>query len=301
LPKLVWSSSLLFAVVSLAQDLPPDRWVEMSRDPLGGRRGSAIRYADKAGQFILWGFMTPDMELLQENPLLVIPEYDVVAFDPASRRWANHLPPRMEREWSRKLPLAYIPRTYSAITTGSERTVMRGSIEDEPGVPRPDLNIVFDQVAYRPENNSLYYFTGGLTTQYDVTRRRWRDLRPAHSPPPVLGGSLAYDPLHDEIVLFGGGHIAERGSDGTIRGYTGAWVYRVKENDWAQLPLTTEPPPRMVTRLVTDTRNQTLILFAGDAHRYYLADTWIFDLRTRTWRESKAPGGPEPRAGHFTV
>src|SRR5262249_46089751 len=26
----------------------------------------------------------------------------------------------------------------------------------------------------------------------------------------------------------------------------------------------------------------------------------IFDLKSRTWRESKAPG-PEPRAGHFTV
>ena len=49
--------------------------------------------------------------------------------------------------------------------------------EDEPGVPRPDLNIVFDQVTYRPENNSLYYFTGGLTAQYDVGRRRWRDRR----------------------------------------------------------------------------------------------------------------------------
>jgi len=294
-------SSLLFASALLAQDLPPHHWVELSRDPLGGRRGSAIRYAGQAGQFILWGFMTPDMELLQENPLMVIPEYDVVAFDPAARRWANHLPPRMEREWSRKLPLAYIPRTYSAITTGSERTVMRGSTDDEPGVPRPDLNIVFDQVTYRPGNNSLYYFTGGLTAQYDVTRRRWRDLRPAHSPPPVLGGSLTYDPVHDQIVLFGGGHIAERGSDGALRGYTGTWVYRVKENDWAQLPPAMQPPPRMVTRLVTDTRNQTLILFGGDAHRHYLADTWIFDLKTRAWRESKAPGGPEPRAGHFTV
>lgn len=301
LRKLVWSSSLLLAATCLAQDPPANRWVELSRDPFGGRRGSAIRYAGKEGRFILWGFMTPDMELLQENPLMEIPEYDVVAFDPAAGRWTNHLPPRMEREWSRKLPLASIPRTYSALTTGSERTVMRGATEDEPGVPRPDLNIVFDQVAYRPENNSLYYFTGGLTAQYDVGRRRWRDLRPSHSPPPVTAGSLAYDPLHDEIVLFGGGHIAERASDGSIRGYTGTWIYRVKDNDWAPLSPAVQPPPRMVTRLVTDTRNQMLIVFGGDGQRFYLADTWIFDLKTRTWRESKAPGGPEPRAGHFTV
>lgn len=227
-----WNAALtvLFcAGASLAQEFPANRWVELSRDPLGGRRGSAIRYADAAGQFILWGFMTPDMQLPQENPLMEIPEYDVVAFDPAARRWANHFPPHMEREWSRKLPLASVPRTYSALTTGSERILMRGSTEDEPGVPRPDLNIVFDQVAYRPGNNSLYYFTGGLTAQYDVTRRRWRDLRPPHSPPPVTGGSLAYDPLHDEFVLFGGGHIAE---DVFLTLGAGLWEYSPSKNAW---------------------------------------------------------------------
>lgn len=289
------------ALLGQAQSLPAGRWVELSRDPLGGRRGSAIRYAEKAGQFILWGFMTPNMDLLQEHPVMEVPEYDVVAFDPGVGRWASHLPRNMEQEWSRKLPLAYIPRTYSALTTGSERSVMRNSTDDAPAVPRPDLNIVFDQVAYRPANHSLYYFVGGLTAQYDVERRRWSDLRPAHSPPPVVGGSLAYDPLHDEFVLFGGGHVAERGSDGVVRGYTGTWVYKVKENDWVQLPPGPQPPPRMVTRLVTDTRNNRLVLFGGDSQRYYLGDTWIFDLQTRAWRESKARGGPEPRAGHFTV
>src|ERR1041384_8719411 len=94
LRKLVWSSSLLLSSASFAQDVPPGRWVEVSRDPQGGRRGSAIRYAAKGGRFILWGFMTPDMELLQENPLMQVPEYDVVAFDPAAQRWASHLPPR---------------------------------------------------------------------------------------------------------------------------------------------------------------------------------------------------------------
>src|SRR5262249_47855502 len=69
LRTLVWSSSLFLAVICLAQDSPANRWVELSRDPLGARRGSALRYAAKEGRFILWGFMTPDMELLQENPL----------------------------------------------------------------------------------------------------------------------------------------------------------------------------------------------------------------------------------------
>jgi hypothetical protein len=46
-----------------------------------------------------------------------------VAFSPDERVWRNVLPPRRELEFGRKLPLAYVLRTYAAITTGSERTV----------------------------------------------------------------------------------------------------------------------------------------------------------------------------------
>ena len=57
----------------------------------------------------------------------------------------------------------------------------------------------------------------------------------------------------------------------------------------------------MNTRLVCDTKHQQLVLFGGDAQSHYLSDTWIFDLKTRTWRQSRAVSGPEARAGHFTV
>jgi hypothetical protein len=245
--------------------------------------------------------MNDDPNLLQEQPLMEIPEYDVVGFDPRERRWLNHLPKRWESQWSKKLPLAYIPRTYSGITTGSERTVLRGLTDDAGGAPRPDLNVVFDQVSYHPPTNSLIYFTGGLTAAYETVNRRWSDLAPKNSPPPVLGGSLAHDPVNDEIVLFGGGHVAESGPDGRVVGYTGTWVYRTRDRDWQSLKMNVQPPPRMNMRMVCDTRNQVLVLFGGDGQSHYLADTWLYDLKTRTWRASKSPSGPEARAGHFTV
>lgn len=291
---------LLFALAAIASgDLPANRWIEIQKEKIGARRGSAIRYMPEAGAFFLWGFMDADPELLQEQPLMEVPEYDMVEFDPTVGRWRNHLPKEWEAAWTRKLPLAYIPRTYSAITTGSERTVLRGPTDEPEGAPRPDLNIVFDQVTYDPNHQALFYFTGGLTAAYFVASRRWSDLAPAHSPPPILGGSLAYDPVNNEIVLFGGGHIAERGPDGKVIGYTGTWVYR--NADWHSLALDVQPPARMNTRMVCDTKNQVLVLFGGDGQSQYLADTWVFDLKTRTWRTSKSPGGPPPRAGHFTV
>ena len=277
------------------------QWTELRKDLAGARPGSAVRYASQAKTFFLWGYMNADPDLLQEHPLMAAPEYDMVVFDLEDGQWRSHLPLQVERAWSKRLPLAYVPRTYSGITTGSERTMMRSMTGEEEAVPRPDLNIVFDQVTYNSTANSLFYFTGGLTATYDIAKRRWSDLAPAGSPPPVLGGSLAYDALNDEIVLFGGGHVAERTSDGKLAGYTGTWVYRVKNNDWRQLSLESQPPPRMNSRMVCDTRNRQLVLFGGDGQNRYLADTWIFDLKARRWRQSAAPGGPAPRAGHFTA
>lgn len=279
--------------------LPHNQWTELAKDSAGARRGSAIRYSPKAGAFFLWGFMNDDPDL--EGRLMKIPEYDMVYFDPVAGKWQNHLPFEKQAEWSRQLPLAYSPGTYMGITTGSRGTIMRGEAEAYEGVPRPALNIVFDQVAYRPVDNSLLYFTGGMTAAYDLERRTWRDLRPPHSPPPVLGGTIAYDPGRDEMVLTGGGHIAEPGPGRALRGYTGTWVYSFQENDWKQLSLRAQPPPRMNTRMVTDTKNGALVVFGGDAQKAYLADTWIFDLKTRTWRASRARLGPPPRAGHFAV
>ena len=294
--------SVLSAAFTLAAaELPPNRWVELRKDATGARRGSAIRYAPEARAFFLWGFMNDDYELLQEFPLMEVPEYDMVWFDPAEQVWRNHLPKQREELWSAKLPLSYIPRTYAGITSGSERTLLRSPTDEAEGVPRPDLNIVFDQVTYDPDLKALVYFTGGLTAAYRVADRRWVDLEPVHSPPPVVGGSLAFDPVHHEVVLFGGGHVAEKDSQGKVVGHTGTWVLSAKDRDWRRLPLDREPPPRMNTRMVADTKNQVLVLFGGDGQSQYLADTWIFDLKIRQWRESKARGGPPARAGHFTV
>jgi hypothetical protein len=251
--------------------------------------------------FFLWGFMDSDPDLLQEHPLAEVPEYDVVTFDLSEARWRNHLPLAWESQWNVTLPPAYIARTYAGLTTGSERTVLRGPTDESEGASRPDLNLVFDQVSYQPAIQSLFYFTGGLTATYDVVKRRWHDLTPAHTPPPVVGGSLAYDPLNNEMVLFGGGHVTEKGPDGRLVGYTGTWVYRFADGDWHPLQLQVQPAPRMNMRLVYDQKQQLLVLFGGDGQSHFLADTWLYDLRTRTWRVSKTQAGPEARAGHFTV
>lgn len=275
-------------------------FVLLRKDKLGARRGGAVRFVPHEKSFLLWGFMDADQEFPQENPAMALPEHDVVAFDVDKKEWRDHVSDGWIKQAARTKPLYFVPRCYHGLTSGSERSLFRAPEGFAPTESRPDLNISFDQAVYHPSTKSLIYFTGGLTVGYDVTLRQWRNLAPAQSPPPVLGGSLAYDPLHDEIVLFGGGHVAEKRDDGRLVGYTGTWVYSFEQKNWRRLEAKVQPPPRMYSRLVTDTKNQLLVLFGGDGQSHFLSDTWIFDLKTRTWREAKI-AGPPARAGHFTV
>ena len=224
--------------------------------------------------------------------------YDLVVFDPRKGRWDSQYPPEKENEWRNSPPPMHHCTSYQGITTGSYRP----QLKEREGVLRPDLNIVFDQVAYDTKRSRMIYFTGGRTFAYDVRTRKWSDAAPGRgSPPPVSAATLSYDPFNDEVVLAGGGHVAEPGPRGRAVGYTGTWIYQPGSSQWRPLRNGPEPPPRMSTRLVTDTRSKLMVMFGGDAQSRYLADTWVYDTRTRRWRESKAPGGPPARAGHFTV
>src|SRR5437016_4983092 len=85
---LIFLASLMVFVAAadlgLAEEkLPANRWIELRKDTVGARRGSALRYAPDIGAFLLWGFMNHDYDLLQENATMPVPEYDMVAFDPA--------------------------------------------------------------------------------------------------------------------------------------------------------------------------------------------------------------------------
>src|SRR5262249_40342206 len=152
------------------------------------------------------------------------------------------------------------------------------------GVLRPDLNIVFDQLTYDAKRARMLYFTGGRTFAYDVRARQWSDAAPGTAaPPPVTAGALAYDPVNDEVVLAGGGHVAEGGPRGELVGYTGTWIYDCARSRWRALSSRTEPAPRMSTRLICDTKNKVIVMFGGDAQNAWLADTWLYDTRTRQW------------------
>lgn len=297
---LVFVLSLLNGIGGPA-DLAVNTWTRLAQDSQGARRSSAFRYVDDgSGYFLLWGYMGHVTEFYgnPDEPWRGNEEYDVVAFDPHVGKWVSQYPFEKENEWRNQPPPVHECDAYQGITTGSYRP----QLKMRAGVLRPDLNIVFDQVAYDAKRARMVYFTGGRTFSYDVRARKWADAAPGReSPPPVSAATLAYDPLNDEVVLAGGGHIAEKGPRGELVGYTGTWLFDCARSRWSALESGVEPPPRMSTRLVCDTNNQVMVMFGGDGQSQYLADTWIYDMRSRRWRQSKSAGSPPPRAGHFAV
>jgi hypothetical protein len=170
---------LFCAARSHALDLPPNQWVQLSRDEKGARRHSSFRYADRAGVVLQWGFIGHVTEYYggPDEPPEETPEYDIVELDPEIGRWRNHLPVGMEEEWSRKLPPLHMCSSYQGITTGSHRPQLRM----REGVLRPDLNLVFDQVTYDSTRNRMVYFLRLPPVRPRMVRHRSRGGSPARS------------------------------------------------------------------------------------------------------------------------
>jgi len=284
---------------TFSTELPSNEWTMILKEDHGARRFSSFRYANDINRFLLWGFHGFYTEYggNPENPWTGNKEYDIVAFNPESGLWGNHLPLVKQEEWSDSLPPMHLMNYYQGITPGYYRL----QLKEREGVVRPDLNIVGDQVTYDSKRRRMIYFTGGVTFAYYVESREWQVLESDITPPPVSFGSLCYDPFGDRVILFGGGHVAEPGPGGQATGYTGTWAYDCSSGEWSELNTGENPPPRMCTRMVCDTRNKAMIVFGGDGQSRWLADTWKFDLKRDRWSRSVASGAPAARAGHFTV
>lgn len=62
--------------------------------------------------------------------------------------------------------------------------------------------------------------------------------------------------------------------------------------------LDTEPCGRAASQLATCTSNGKIVLFSGCRMDGYIADTWVYDCKSRTWEQRFPKTCPPPRAGH---
>jgi N-acetylneuraminic acid mutarotase len=126
----------------------------------------------------------------------------------------------------------------------------------------------------------------------DLGSNTWTRAEPATRPPGRCAASLAYDPVSEEVVLFGG-HAP--GAD-TELGDT--WTYDAAASTWTDRGPPTHPGGRELAAMVTDSTRGKIMLFGGMSSNAYEADTWSYDVAANTWTELFPPYMPNGRAGH---
>jgi hypothetical protein len=124
-----------------------------------------------------------------------------------------------------------------------------------------------------------------LNDTWDFDGVAWRQLAPPSQPPGRVGGALAYDPVRQRAVLFGG-------TDNTDRQDTWEWTGA----NWLLQTPAQSPPPRSGACLGYDPITRRLILFGGYQWPavLYVDDTWAWD--GTSWQQLQPSTRPPARA-----
>lgn len=114
----------------------------------------------------------------------------------------------------------------------------------------------------------------------------WVQASPGTSPPGRNDHAMGYDPIRDQVVVFGGRYAASNG-------YGDTWVWA--NGTWAEVEPTTSPPARWATEMVWDPGLEALVMFGGVSSAFgSLDDVWAWD--GEDWTELSPTGtGPAPR------
>ena len=105
-------------------------------------------------------------------------------------------------------------------------------------------------------------------------------------------GSMAYDQVNKQMVLFGGATTV--GSTTTVLNQTWVWA----GGTWSKKTPATSPPARMAARMAWDPSQQAVILFGGRNGSTYYNDVWKWDGANWT---ALTPTGTAPTARGFST
>jgi uncharacterized repeat protein (TIGR03803 family) len=163
-------------------------------------------------------------------------------------------------------------------------------------IPRHNFGIAYD-----PTRQVVIVFSGrvsgdfsnvglvGDTWEWNPSTRTWRRIPGADSPwfAGLREPSLAWDPVGEQVILFGGE---------AYWGETNYVTYALRNGSWTQL--TAEGPEgRARAAMATDSRRQRVVLHSGwnrnpQGNWWMLTDTWEWDgVR---WQQMHAGGSAAP-------
>ena len=123
--------------------------------------------------------------------------------------------------------------------------------------------------------------------EYDGVARTWANVT-APGPTVRNGAAMAYDPLRNTILMFGGINDEATGAFGET------WEWDTVTKTWSQLSVSPSPPARGGAGMVYDVANDRMVLHGGwdPATGLLLADTWAWDPVAAAWSNLAPGAGP---------
>jgi len=128
---------------------------------------------------------------------------------------------------------------------------------------------------------------------FDYSTQDWKPITTSQRPPGRLSPGMIYDPVHHQLIVFGGYDGHERLGD--------TWKYIISENLWEEITPAISPSARSDMGMAYDVENGMMILFGGMCQENQHAlcdDTWIFNPETNIWEEIKPLSSPLVSYGH---
>lgn len=106
-------------------------------------------------------------------------------------------------------------------------------------------------------------------------------------------GTIAYDPVGRQILLFGGSDADSRND---------LWSYSLSQRRWTELaPEGARPPARFGHTLIYDSARRRAVVFGGQ-NRGFFNDVWAYDISANSWRQiGRDDAGPTRRYGHSGI
>ena len=271
--------------------LPANTWrLIHSEDNSGGKAFARLILADNVDQLYLWG--TGGKKTARN----VFQRYELESLDPKSPQWLPAFPESMRDEWT----AADFPpfRIYGQTgpdglnyDEGPRLQVVGGYNHTNrirwwgfDGIKRPSPVHTFNMACWDSKRSRIVYFSDGCTFALDPDTNTWIDLKAKNYPTTcrtVAWAGMCYDPINDQVLLFGGG-LATNPAGGAP-----TWLYDCAENVWYRPKLEVEPPLRCNSPIVFDPATESMIMFGGYDQTAALNDTWAFDCRTYRWRHRR--------------
>src|SRR3981189_8855 len=115
----------------------------------------------------------------------------------------------------------------------------------------------------------------------------WVQLTPTHNPQRRGAPAMAYDPVSQKIVMFGG--------YGWMGYHSDTWTF--DGTDWKKQRGRVAAWPRAAASMAFDVTLQKLVLFGGWNGNNYLGDTWTWDGATSSWTQMAPAKSPKPMTG----